>query len=228
MCFQPRRTAEARALTGDVVEILDAASQSRERTGGRTGDLNMSMAAKRADLVASEDIVHSRIVSLASEARTGGDAVLTFRIDFARADMRPETERLLAYVERSIDQTLADCTTCGKCFEACPMTKYSEKLRDKTGAQVIAGVLGILKGEAGSPEAVEWTKLCCQSAQCIPACPEKINTMLMMRLSRITALGSTGGTPMMNDGKRDPNFFRRINAFSALQFSESEIAQWQR
>ena len=141
--------------------------------------------------------------------------------------MRPETERLLAYVERSIDRTLADCTQCGKCFEACPMTKYSEKLKDKAGAQVVAGVLGILKGEAGSPEAVEWTKLCCQSAQCIPACPEKINTMLMMRLSRITALGSTGGTPMMNDGKRDPNFFRRINAFSALQFSESEIAQWQ-
>ena len=41
--------------------------------------------------------------------------------------------------------------------------------------------------------------------------------MLMMRLSRITALGSTGGPALLPDGKRDPNFFRRINAFSALQ-----------
>ncbi len=142
--------------------------------------------------------------------------------------MRPETDRLLAYIERTIESTLADCTTCGKCFEACPMTKYSDKLADKSGATVVAGIQGILKGEAGTPEAVEWTKLCCQSAQCIPACPEKINTMLMMRLARITALGSTGGTPMMTDGKRDPNFFRRISAFSSLQFSEAELAEWQR
>ncbi|MEO7729049.1 MAG: (Fe-S)-binding protein [Burkholderiales bacterium] len=142
--------------------------------------------------------------------------------------MQSETERLLAYIERNIERTLDDCTTCGKCFEACPMTAYSEKLTGKSGGDVAAGVLDILRGTGGTPEALEWTRLCTQSAVCIPACPEHVNPMLMMRLSRITALGSTGGAAMMADGKRDPNFFRRINAFAALQFTDTEIAEQQR
>jgi heterodisulfide reductase subunit D len=142
--------------------------------------------------------------------------------------MKSETARLLAYIERNIERTLTDCTTCGKCFDACPMTKYSDQLAGKSGAEVVAGVRGILGGTAGTPPAVEWTRLCTQSAKCIPACPENVNPMLMMRLARITALGSTGGAALLPDGKRDPNFFRRINAFSALQFSEAEISEWQR
>jgi Fe-S oxidoreductase len=142
--------------------------------------------------------------------------------------MQTETDQLLAYIERNIERTLADCTSCGKCFEVCPMTGYSEKLKGKTGSAVVAGIHGILRGTGGTPEAVEWTRLCTQSARCIPACPENVNPMLMLRLSRITALGSTGGAALLPDGKRDPNFFRRINAFSALQFTDAEIAEWQR
>ena len=142
--------------------------------------------------------------------------------------MKSETEQLLGYIESNIARTLADCTSCGKCFDACPMTKYSDKLQNKRGTEVIAGIRGILAGESGTPEALEWTRLCTQSALCIPACPENVNPMLMMRLSRITALGSTGGPAMLPDGKRDPNFFRRINAFSALQFSDAELTEWQR
>ena len=142
--------------------------------------------------------------------------------------MKAETEQLLGYIERNIARTLEDCTTCGKCFEACPMTQYSDQLTGKSGSAVVAGIRGILEGTGGTPEALEWTRLCTQSAKCIPACPENVNPMLMMRLSRITSLGSTGGPAMLPDGKRDPNFFRRINAFSALQFSDAEIAEWQR
>jgi Fe-S oxidoreductase len=142
--------------------------------------------------------------------------------------MKSETEQLLAYIERNIERTLGDCTTCGKCFEVCPMTKYSDKLTGRTGSEVVAGIHGILRGTAGTPEAIEWTRLCTQSARCIPACPASVNPMLMLRLSRITALGSTGGAALLPDGKRDPNFFRRINAFAALQFSDTEIAEQQR
>ena len=52
--------------------------------------------------------------------------------------------------------------------------------------------------------------------------------MLMLRLSRITALGSTGSEALLPDTKRDPHFFRRINAFATLQLSETEIAEWHR
>lgn len=142
--------------------------------------------------------------------------------------MKSATEQLLGYIERNITRTLADCTTCGKCFDACPMTQYSDRLPGKSGGEVVAGIRSLLEGAGGTPEALEWTRLCTQSARCIPACPENVNPMLMMRLARITALGSTGGPALLPDGKRDPHFFRRINAFSALQLSESELADWQR
>ena len=108
------------------------------------------------------------------------------------------------------------------------MTAYSDKLAGQTGGAVVAGVLDILRGRGGTPPAVEWTRLCTQSATCIPACPENVNPMLMLRLSRIVALGSTGGAALLPDTKRDPHFFRRINAFATLQLSEAEMAEWQR
>jgi hypothetical protein len=52
--------------------------------------------------------------------------------------------------------------------------------------------------------------------------------MLMLRLARITALGSTGAQPLLPNPRRDPDFFRRINAFAALQLSDAELADWQR
>ena len=108
------------------------------------------------------------------------------------------------------------------------MTAYSDKLQGQSGAAVVAGIRGLLEGAGGTPAALEWTRLCTQSARCVPVCPENVNPMLMLRLARITALGSTGGPALLPDGKRDPDFFRRINAFSALQLSAAEIAEWQR
>ena len=111
---------------------------------------------------------------------------------------------------------------------ALPISRYSDKLTGQHGGEVVAGILDILRGKGGTPAAVEWTRICTQSATCIPACPENVNPMLMLRLSRITALGSTGGAALLPDTKRDPHFFRRINAFATLQLSEAEIAEWHR
>lgn len=142
--------------------------------------------------------------------------------------MKSDTEQLLDYIERNIERTLTSCTSCGKCFEVCPMTRYSDLLGSRNGGEVVASLLDILRRKPGTPAAVEWTRLCTQSAACIPACPENVNPMLMLRLARITALGSTGAPALLPDARRDPNFFRRINAFAALQLSDAEIAQWQR
>jgi ferredoxin len=142
--------------------------------------------------------------------------------------MKSATLQLLDYIERNIERTLAGCTSCGKCYEVCPTTRYSDKLAGQPGGQVVAGMLDILRGKGSLPAAVEWTRLCMQSADCIPACPEKVNPMLMLRLARITALGSTGAPALLPDSRRDPAFFRRISAFAALQLSEAEIEKWQR
>jgi ferredoxin len=142
--------------------------------------------------------------------------------------MDTKTDDLVAYIERNIERTLATCTSCGKCYDVCPMPQYSDKLTGQTSGDVVAGVLDILRGKGGTPAAVEWTRVCTQSATCIPACPESVNPMLMLRLSRITALGSTGGAALLPDTKRDPHFFRRINAFAALELTAAEMAEWQR
>ena len=142
--------------------------------------------------------------------------------------MQPDTDQLLAYIARNVARTLAGCTACGKCYEVCPMRRYSELLPGHSGREIAAGVLDILRGKGGSPAALEWTRLCTQSAVCIPVCPENIDPMLMLRLARITALGSTGAQKQLPDARHDPNFFRRINAFAALQASDAEIAERQR
>jgi ferredoxin len=142
--------------------------------------------------------------------------------------VKSDTAQLLDYIERNVERMLAGCTSCGKCFDVCPMTRYSGMLAGQPGGEVVAGVLDILRGRGGTPAAVEWTRLCTQSAACMPACPEDVNPMLMLRLARITALGSTGAPALLPDSRRDPDFFRRINAFAALQLSDAEIAEWQR
>ena len=108
------------------------------------------------------------------------------------------------------------------------MTRYAEQPVALSGSAVVAGLLDILRGKGGTQAALEWTRLCTQSAVCIPVCPEKIDPMLMLRLARITALGSTGTEALLPNPRRDPEFFRRINAFAALQLSDAEIAEWQR
>lgn len=142
--------------------------------------------------------------------------------------MKSDTTQLRAYIERNVEHMLAACTACGKCFDVCPMTRYSDMLPGRPGREVVAGVLDILRAKGGSPAAVEWTRLCTQTAVCIPVCAERINPMLMLRLARIIALGSTGARALLPNPGHDPEFFRRINAYAALQLSEAENEQWQR
>jgi len=138
--------------------------------------------------------------------------------------MKPATLR--EFLDRFIDDTLDRCTRCGRCFEACPMIPYSERLAAARPGEVVEGVLDVLRQKPGSAGAIDWIRICTQSAVCVPACPEGINAMLMLRVGRQSALGQLGAEPAMK-APIDPLFFRRIDAFAGLQLSESEFAQWQ-
>jgi len=88
-------------------------------------------------------------------------------------------------------------------------------------------VLGLLRQEAGTADALAWIEACTQSGRCSAACPEGINAMKMMRVARMSALGSLGA-PRKIAPREEKGFFRRIGAFSQLQFSADEIEKWQR
>ena len=139
----------------------------------------------------------------------------------------PSADTLRDYLDRFVEDTLARCTRCGKCFEACPMTGYADALKGADGKQVVPGILDLLQNRAGGVQAIAWVEVCSQSGRCTTACPEGIDAMKMVRVARISALGSRGGPPQMPN-KEEPKFFQKINAFSELQLSEDEVRQWQR
>lgn len=134
---------------------------------------------------------------------------------------------LSEYLEGFIEDTLTRCTRCGRCFEACPMTPYAERLAQAHAPEVVGDVLEVLRRQPATPQALDWIKVCTQSATCIEACPEGINAMLMLRVARMGALGSLGG-PRQMQGRDDPLFFRRITAFAETQFTDEELAKWHR
>ena len=47
-------------------------------------------------------------------------------------------DSLRGYIARTLERTLADCTRCGKCYDACPMPAYSTVLGGAASAAVVA------------------------------------------------------------------------------------------
>lgn len=107
------------------------------------------------------------------------------------------------------------------------MPAYSTTLGEHSPAAVVAGILGLLRGETAPSASLEWVTLCTGSARCIPACPEGVNPMLMLRVARIKALGSLGDTAQMALPE-DPHYFRKVHAFANMHFTDAEIDAWQR
>ncbi len=133
-------------------------------------------------------------------------------------------ERLKDFQAREVERILGECTKCGKCYEVCPMARYS-KSPSQDPKSTVASVLAVLRGEKGSPEALGWIGVCTRSGVCVPACPENVDPKMMMRLARMTALGGRG-VPKQIDAKEDRDYFDRIRAFAKLQLTDEELKDW--
>jgi heterodisulfide reductase subunit D len=144
--------------------------------------------------------------------------------------MTDKAATLREHLDDFIADTLARCTRCGKCFEACPMTRYSDGLASVDAKHVVSGVLDWLKQEPGNKPSVAWLKVCTQSSRCIEACPEGINAMKMVRVAQMSAMGSLDvpADQAALSGRDAKDFFRVINAFSVTQMSADEVEKWQR
>ena len=138
---------------------------------------------------------------------------------------QPEIGAKLKEFQRSeIERILSSCTRCGKCFEVCPMAKYS-KAPATDGKAVVPGVLAVLRGKQGSAEALGWIGVCTRSGVCVPACPENVDPKMMMRLARMTALGGRA-LPKQIEMKEDRDYFDRVRAFAKLQLTDDELKEW--
>jgi heterodisulfide reductase subunit D len=50
--------------------------------------------------------------------------------------------------------------------------------------ETAAGIIDLITGGSDMPEAARWASVCSGSGNCIPACPEGINTRFMVQLAR--------------------------------------------
>ena len=105
------------------------------------------------------------------------------------------------------------------------MPEYSGALKGEAAGAVVADVLAVLRREPGSARALEWIRICTGSATCVPACPEGVNPMLMLRTARMVALGSLGD-PKQMEGREEPKFFRKIDTYANLQLDDRELGDW--
>ena len=129
------------------------------------------------------------------------------------------------FIGKETARIIDACTRCGKCVEACPMRPYSEPFAGAEPRAAVTGILGLLQGQSGTPEALGWTSVCVRSGECVPACPEKVNPAMMLRIARMTASGGLGG-PRQIAVREDRDFYDRIRAFARLQLTEQEIRDW--
>src|SRR5688572_32119737 len=94
------------------------------------------------------------------------------------------SETFAQALEGRAQEVLDRCTRCGRCFEVCPMTAPAG-LADRKAADVVGGVLDIIKGGGSAADSARWAQVCSGSGSCIPACPETVNPRLMLAMARV-------------------------------------------
>jgi len=135
------------------------------------------------------------------------------------------TGAMKAYIRKETERILAACTRCGKCFEACPMRRYSPALEGADSKAVVTDILALLREAPTSAQALAWASVCVRSGSCVPACPENVDPKMMVRIARMTASGGLGGEKRI-PARHDRDYYDRIRAFAKLQLTEAELKDW--
>lgn len=98
--------------------------------------------------------------------------------------MTAYADRLEALAAEAADR----CTTCGKCFEACPTARESG-LDMATGALRAQELVSLTRdGGAAAPVLQSWLNACDGSARCSDACPEDINVRQWVTIAKLKSL----------------------------------------
>ncbi len=98
-----------------------------------------------------------------------------------------------------VDETLDACTRCGKCVEACPMVEPAG-LDPANAVSIVGGVLDLLDGSPGTPDAERWAEVCTNSGKCIPACDYGVNPRFMVNMARIASMTARKGEAEVRRG----------------------------
>src|SRR5437660_1644887 len=83
-----------------------------------------------------------------------------------------------------VDAMVDACTTCGKCFEACPI-KEPAGVAGADPRATIAGILDIVRTGDGPDLSRKWASACVLSGECIKACDYGVNPRFLLNMARV-------------------------------------------
>ncbi len=120
--------------------------------------------------------------------------------------------RFLEAVGSRVQDTLDACTKCGKCVEACPMVGPAG-LDAGNAREIVDGMLDLLSGGPGTPDAERFAEVCTNSGKCIPACDYGVNPRFMVNMARVAAKERLGEEAVRHGAKK---FFNNMNRSTRL------------
>lgn len=136
----------------------------------------------------------------------------------------PDTD-FLAAVRRRADDSIGACTRCGKCVEACPMVEPAGLDKSNAGA-IVTGIVDLLAGGPGTPDAERWAAVCTNSGTCKSACDYGVNPRFMVNMARVAAKAKLGGPAVRQAAKQYFSAMSRgTRAISRLQMAPDVLAK---
>jgi heterodisulfide reductase subunit D len=137
----------------------------------------------------------------------------------------PMTMTFEAAIAARTQAMLDACTRCGKCVEVCPMTGPGGV--DAAPADVISGVLEIVRFGDGPQASKAWAQSCTLTGDCIDACGDGVNPRFLLAIARAEIAKHSVDAKVRR--KRGIDHFRAVadgsNVLARMQLNEDELAQ---
>ena len=123
-----------------------------------------------------------------------------------------------------VEDMLDACTRCGKCVEVCPSVKPAG-IADASAADVISGVLDIVRHGDGPEASRRWAASCMLSGECIKACDEGVNPRFLLAMARLAIVRAGSELPerRRQGVERYRDLGRDVTVLSRLQLDDEVL-----
>lgn len=128
-------------------------------------------------------------------------------------------------LDAQMDEMADACVACGKCFSACPMTAATG-IAQADPQTVTSGVVDLLRGKPGTPEADIWTASCSSSGLCGDACEYGVDPRMLVKLANYARIRQLTGTKARAKAVQSfRSMAQSIRVVSRLQMSSSQMSR---
>lgn len=117
------------------------------------------------------------------------------------------TKGFEAALQERVETMLDACTRCGACVNACPVATPAGVTAEP--AEVLGGVIDILRGLGGNASAEAWATSCAMSGECVRVCNYGVNPRFLLAVAR--ARIAQAAHPIVDLRKRGVAAFRTVS-----------------